>query len=76
MRHTITVTVEVESDCENAKQVADALLGHITDAQDAHHVNSVVEPGGSEWVDLDVIYSVAKAEACGIKVEAGWAVAP
>ena len=74
MRHTITVTVEVESDCEDINQVADALLGHITDMQDQHHVNIVVEPGGSEWVDLDVTASVAKAEALGIKIEAGWAV--
>ena len=74
MRHTITVTVEVETETDDLEVVAETLLGHITEAQDYNTVRVEDDDLGSEREVFDCTLSVASAEACGVKIEAGWAV--
>lgn len=74
MRHTITVTVEVETDTEDMEVVAETLLGHITEAQDYSVTRVQDDELGNEEEVFSCSLSVAAAEACGIKIEAGWSV--
>lgn len=73
MRHTITVTVEVEADTRSRKQVIDELLGHITDLQDQQFHSCTVLPSGQEVGRKECCLSVAKATADKVTVTAGWA---
>lgn len=73
MRHTIQVTVQVESECQDIHSVADVLLSHIADMQDTTHCRSEVLPDGTELVEFDVTASVARAEALGMTIEPYWA---
>ncbi len=74
MRHTITVTVEVEADTRSRKQVIDELLGHITDLQDQQFHSCDVLPSGQEVGHKYCTLSVAKATADKVTTTAGWAV--
>ena len=71
MRHTITVTIEVEADTRSRKQVIDELLGHITNLQDQQCHTCSVLPGGREVGHKYTTLSVASAQADGITTTAG-----
>ena len=74
MRHTITVTVEVDSKTRNRAHVIDALISHITDLQGQEFNSCEVEPDGSETNQRACTLTVASAESEGQKSTAGWAV--
>ena len=75
MRHTMTVTIDVEANTRSRKQVIDEVLGHITDMQAREFHTCEVTPGGKEVNHKRCTISVAFAEADGAKLEAGWSVA-
>lgn len=73
MRHTITVTVEVEADTNDRAQIVDSVLGCLTDIQDQRFRSCEVLPGGIEDGHKECCLSVVWAEADGMKTTAGWA---
>lgn len=75
MRHTITVTVEVEADTDNRAQVVSELLNYISDLQDQEFHSAEVLPDGSEQNKQACVLSVAHAEADAQTITPGWAVA-
>ena len=74
MRHTITLTVEIEADTADRRQVASELLNYITDMQDQVFSSAEVLPDGSEANRQECVLSVVHAEAEGQTITAGWAV--
>ena len=74
MRHTITVTIEIEADTKSRKQVVDELLGHITDLQDQQFHSCSVLPSGQEVGHKYCTLSVVSASDGKSTVTAGWAV--
>lgn len=74
MRHTITVTVEVESTSRSTKNVADALIGMLTNCQEERFESATVHPGGKQTQNYALTMSVVSADAMGTKSTAGWAV--
>ncbi len=75
MRHTITVTVEVEADTDNRAQVVRELLNFISDLENQEFHSAEVLPDGSERNQQVCVLSVAHAEADAQTVTPGWAVA-
>lgn len=74
MRHTITLTVEIEADTADRRQVASELLNFISDMQDQSFSSAEVLPNGSEQNRKECTLSLVQAEAEGQTIAAGWAV--
>ena len=74
VRHTITVTIEVEASTRSRKQVVSELLGLITDVQERECHSCDVAKDGREVNHKRCTISVASAEADGATTTAGWAV--
>lgn len=74
MRRIITVIVEVESEAEDLTVVAETLIGYIAEAQEYSVTRVEDDEIGNEREVFSCELSVASAEACGVKIEAGWAV--
>lgn len=73
MRHTITVTLEVEADTNDRAQIIDSVLGCLTDLQGQRFHSCDVLPGDIEDNIKECCLSVVWAEAEGMKTTAGLA---
>lgn len=75
MRHTITITVEVESDDNASREhVISELCGVLTNVQDETFRRCSVMPDGTETEHEVCTLSVGEARSEGVRVQAGWAV--